>query len=769
MSTQPTVHIAKPDVSPYEFLSLVCARYAYVVRRATTRLLLDHIIQRNPTDPASVLGLLEPSRFVESINDTVKRDSASLLKCWRALNASQQNAEYQRWHALEPNICGRGIHGTVENVCEQTFYSRKLREIAENVLRFGTAVDNMEHFWGALSTWQDHPKDAGAQAQLYDTWADLFSIIVWPVEPAQRDAHVLHALCVPGQYKRVNNLIASTDEEAYGAFAGYVSDEMQTVWTGDYREDVHGGIRSLHCYYFNDLSSLSSCGDNPAALVIGCRSGVQYQIRSYVEPRQIIGVVAMYIPVYDFFARMFGLRQAGLLIDSDGEYAELWSRGNVRGGRDDRKKVASLLIAPFRADQQNGCHAIVRQLSRLTASWRTIEARVGTHSLDTVASEAIRVLKTEGFSATRAAQLEAWVEGVTGAPARTGGTLANVVGEGTGRTQREGRAARVKATTGAQSAASNRERGERCTVEELRGTVDVAVITVRQDEYNAIASRLGVARPVTGGNNSYEFVECGTRSGSSTRVVLTRLVRQGNTESQAVANNTIQDLDPAWLFLVGIAGGTPDDDYSLGDVVIATQLNEFSLSAAIEGKGIAYQVSGGRMHPSVDRFVQTGIVGARGAALKRLAGFHGHALQQHPPMPRSHMALSEMCYGSEKWRDDVAAKIDARFPRGRRDGAPRIHAGACANGNMLMKDTKTLSDWKRVVRQVTHVEMELEGVYAAARSAGKQNYPVLAIRGLSDIVGFKRDGRWTSYACQVAAGVAVAVLRSGLIEWRAER
>ncbi len=45
---------------------------------------------------------------------------------------------------------------------------------------------------------------------------------------------------------------------------------------------------------------------------------------------------------------------------------------------------------------------------------------------------------------------------------------------------------------------------------------------------------------------------------------------------------------------------------------------------------------------------------------------------------------------------------------------------------------------------------------APAWSAQK---PVLAVRGISDIVGFKRSPEWTSYACHTAASFLVALLR----------
>ena len=58
--------------------------------------------------------------------------------------------------------------------------------------------------------------------------------------------------------------------------------------------------------------------------------------------------------------------------------------------------------------------------------------------------------------------------------------------------------------------------------------------------------------------------------------------------------------------------------------------------------------------------------------------------------------------------------------------------------------------------------MELPGVFEAVRSV-RGDRPVLAIRGISDIVGFRRHPDWTEYACHVAASFAKAFLTSGLL------
>lgn len=88
-----------------------------------------------------------------------------------------------------------------------------------------------------------------------------------------------------------------------------------------------------------------------------------------------------------------------------------------------------------------------------------------------------------------------------------------------------------------------------------------------------------------------------------------------------------------------------------------------------------------------------------------------------------------------------------------------------ASGNLLMKDPEVLQRWLAGARSIKAVEMELPGVYEAARSI-RGDKPVLAVRGISDVVGFRRDPHWTAYACVSAASFARALLGTRPIEPR---
>lgn len=102
------------------------------------------------------------------------------------------------------------------------------------------------------------------------------------------------------------------------------------------------------------------------------------------------------------------------------------------------------------------------------------------------------------------------------------------------------------------------------------------------------------------------------------------------------------------------------------------------------------------------------------------------------------------------------------FNRVKSKRLPRVTAGALASGNVLMKDARLLGRWLKQARDLKAVEMEFPGVFEAAKSV-RGDRPVLAIRGISDIVGFVRHPDWTGYACHTAASFARAFLTSDLL------
>jgi len=291
-------------------------------------------------------------------------------------------------------------------------------------------------------------------------------------------------------------------------------------------------------------------------------------------------------------------------------------------------------------------------------------------------------------------------------------------------------------------------------VRRLKGRIDFAIITIREDEFEAVLKRFAVRSPTVGGRQTYQFSRTRRRDGCTVNVAVVRAFDQGQSVATLVARDTIDDLQPRWLILTGIAGGIPDSEFSLGDVLLATSVHDFSISAAIQNEQPQFRSTGTSVHPEVAKLL---------AALPGLRGILGNwncfdALGFGKPVLSVSDDLARDCYyGTESTREAVRGSLQRHFPDSGKVRLPLFKTAPLATSNVLVKDADLLSQWRKVARHITHIEMEAGGAYLAARHA-KPEVPLLSIRGISDIVGFKRDPEWTQFACEVAASLTHAIV-----------
>lgn len=116
------------------------------------------------------------------------------------------------------------------------------------------------------------------------------------------------------------------------------------------------------------------------------------------------------------------------------------------------------------------------------------------------------------------------------------------------------------------------------TVEAVKGTVDFGILTIREDEFEAVLERLPPQATVKG-RRAYNLHWMELPEGGSYLVAMVRCIEQGNTEALDAARDLLEELAPQWLLVVGIAGGVPSDETSLGDVVVSTRIVDFSVEA----------------------------------------------------------------------------------------------------------------------------------------------------------------------------------------------
>lgn len=91
-------------------------------------------------------------------------------------------------------------------------------------------------------------------------------------------------------------------------------------------------------------------------------------------------------------------------------------------------------------------------------------------------------------------------------------------------------------------------------IKRLKHKVDFGIITIREDEFEAVLQRFPLAA-TTEGRRRYGLSNLQTYDGAEYVIALARCHEQGTGEGQNIASDLIEDFDPQWLLLVGIAGG----------------------------------------------------------------------------------------------------------------------------------------------------------------------------------------------------------------------
>jgi nucleoside phosphorylase len=280
---------------------------------------------------------------------------------------------------------------------------------------------------------------------------------------------------------------------------------------------------------------------------------------------------------------------------------------------------------------------------------------------------------------------------------------------------------------------------------------DIGVITMREDEFVAVLRQFKPYGTVTK-SRPYEVASLETLSEDPIHydVILTRCLEQGPNTAAAVVSDMIKDFTPEWILLVGIAGSVPSADFTLGDVVCASRLHDFSISAWGKDK-VTFDQLGGRMHPDVENLLAS-------LPARHLGNWNApDSIGSEKPelaLPRS--ISDKRLYGSSDWKKNVLKQLKYHFSGNPRP--PLVTVRPVASSGILAKDTNLMEQWLDTSRSIAAIEMELAGAYAA--SYREQNVRLLSVRGISDIVGFKRDDVWTGYACLTAAAFAAYLLAS---------
>lgn len=284
--------------------------------------------------------------------------------------------------------------------------------------------------------------------------------------------------------------------------------------------------------------------------------------------------------------------------------------------------------------------------------------------------------------------------------------------------------------------------------------VDIGILTIRDDENRAVLEvfpqRIG-SGVHKGKDREYAIRYADAGDGVRYRVAIVRQPEQGNGEAQEAARDMVEDTAPALILVVGIAGGLPSDDLTLGDVVLSTRVHDFTVEARKARGKTAYAITGGPIAKKVTASIAN--LAAREAEL-------GAWTDDLPAKPKVVWNRPGQVYGPKKWARELREKLDGHYGKSSVPRAPIYAIGPIGSSDRLVKDPKVLFPWIETARNLLAVEMESGGVYRATR----ERCAMLAIRAISDIVGLNRSAAWTRYACSAAAAFARAYLKTRPVE-----
>jgi len=277
--------------------------------------------------------------------------------------------------------------------------------------------------------------------------------------------------------------------------------------------------------------------------------------------------------------------------------------------------------------------------------------------------------------------------------------------------------------------------------------IDIAIMTIREDEFTAVRRYFQTERQRIPDGRSYLIGEVKTEKQTYT-IAIARCSEPGTDVSQRLAHYIIRNLNPRLILVVGIAGGVPHDEFTLGDVVVSSRIVNSNVDAWHPDGTTDYMTRGWPSHPLVDDIVSL----LPGEPL--LAGWTDTIQLERPTVDSD----QENITGDDEWHKKVSQSLKWHFGEKQNlSRPPTFTTGPILSSNHLMKDPVRLRDILRTHRSISAVEMEVAGVYEAAQGIDHQ-YPVITIRGISDIIGLQRDRKWTAYACQTAAAFTYAFI-----------
>lgn len=209
--------------------------------------------------------------------------------------------------------------------------------------------------------------------------------------------------------------------------------------------------------------------------------------------------------------------------------------------------------------------------------------------------------------------------------------------------------------------------------------------------------------------------------------------QMGNLSSLQATTRLLGFADVKLLVVLGL-GGALNEDIAIGDVVVATEVNEFQANSKAESTGEGYEVHYSGRHWPLEFGIREAL---------------------------NHFELS----GGDsfnKWQAQSSSDYDSLMISDKEkicSSPSSLHLGPIASGNVVSASSAFVEEIKRIDRKFVAIDMEAAGV-ALAASDRIHPLPWLVVRGMSDYANEGKktldkhgEGAWRRYCVRNATSL----------------
>lgn len=250
---------------------------------------------------------------------------------------------------------------------------------------------------------------------------------------------------------------------------------------------------------------------------------------------------------------------------------------------------------------------------------------------------------------------------------------------------------------------------------------DVAIICALEEELKLVKTWISGLEEKILPNDEYPFfIGYFERNGKKHKVVIASSTHMGMVPAATLSTKLIYNFSPKYIIMTGIAAGIRGK-VNMGDAVVAEYVWDY-------GAGKEAVLDGDSIHKNTIQ--QINIDADIANIVRRLAADNSKLLQ-----------IQEAFLGH---------KPECLF---------RLHMGAVATGSAVIANSEKIKEIQEQIRDVIAIEMEIFGVYYAARWAERPRPKFMAVKSICDFGDEEKSDDYHTYASYTSAKILEVLVK----------